>query len=144
MNKKAPEARTLELARGYRRSFETRFSSYSEQEKRSVAILIVECASKLSKAIGRMPDNIIFGREIFTRDEVNRLITRLAELQDQAQERGFDSGIAAVIALKAVAELLLLSHMDMPPTIKVQRTREVAEMGAHMERIIDLYQGRGK
>lgn len=140
MSKKSIELRALETARNYRQSFELRFSKYSFAERREVAKAIVECAARLSKDIGRMPDNIIFGREVFTKPEAERLVVRLRELQEHAHERRFEVGNTAVIALKAVAELVLLSHSNLPATVKEQRAREVVAMGDHMERLLEIHQ----
>jgi len=144
MNNKSHEERALETARNYRQAFELRFAKYSVEDKRAVAKAIVDCAGRLSKDIGRMPDNVIFGREVFTKPEVDRLIFRLRKLQEHVQEQGFEIGSTAVIALKAVAELLLLSHAHLPATVKDRRAREVEAMGQHMERLLEMHQDPAK
>lgn len=86
-----------------------------------------------------MPDNLIFGRPVFTRDQAKQLMTLLRGLLGQAEQKAFGPGIAAVIALQAVASLIMLDHEATFTATRRALDRELTAIGAHMEHLLAIH-----
>lgn len=139
MTKEVPELLLLDAVRNYRERFELRFAKSTEAERMETAKAVVECASALSRYLGRMPDNIVFGRDVFTHDQAEQLLSGLHDLQGQAEARDFASGVTAVLALQAVASLVLARHIATFKSSHERRERELTRMGGHMEKLVEIY-----
>ena len=141
MTREIPELLLIDAACNYRERFESRVAELTPREQADVARAIFDCANSLSKYLKRMPDNVIFGREVFTRDQADRLVSRLREMLDFAHHRRFEAGITAIIALLAVATLVKLRHEATFSSTRDRRERELTRMGRHMEKLIKIQRG---
>lgn len=141
MTKEVPELLLLDASQNYRERFEARFNKYSPDEQRETVRALMECAAGLSKHLGHMPDNICFGRDVFSKEKAERLVSGLYKLQAQAEERSFEVGLTAVLALQAVASLVMVAHVSKSPSIRARRERELSRMGKHMEAMYSMHLG---
>jgi hypothetical protein len=139
MANEIPELLLLDACRNYRMRFESRFAQFGFTEKLETANALIDCANGLGKYLGRMPDNIVFGRDVFTREQADLLIRALRELQAQAESRAFQPGLAALLALQSMASLILLRHVATFDSTRDRREREIVRIGQHMEKLLAIH-----
>jgi len=142
MPNEIPELLLLDASRNYRDRFERHFAKFSETDRLATASAAVACANAMGKYVGHMPDNVLFGRPVFSRDEAEKLMTALRDLQTQAEEKGFAPGTAAIIAMQAIASLVLLGSAATSASASTLTAYncEMTSMGNHMEILLQLHQ----
>lgn len=141
MSKKSLEERILETCRNQRRSVELRLQAYSEVELSTSAQAAIDCASALSRHLGKSQDDIIAGRDVFSRHEIELLLAALRKLQEQAVAKKFECGLTAILALKAIIGAVYIGKFDPSPAVREQRDRESRLMAAVMEDLLAHHPG---
>jgi hypothetical protein len=139
MTKEVPELLLLDASRNYRERFELRFAKFPLSVQVETANALMDCAAALSKVLGRMPDNVIFGRDVFTKEQAEQLVSRLHELHAQAESRAFQAGVTAVLALQSIASLVLLRHVATFSATRDRCERELTRMGRYMEQLLEIH-----
>ena len=120
MSNKAPEQQLLDESRTRRQIFQLRFCEYSHSQRLLTAKLVFDIAQQLSREIGRMPDNFIFGRDVLTASDAEKFLDVVSRVQQEAEDGGPHEKVTACLALKALAGLVVLRHRPAPASVAMQ------------------------
>jgi hypothetical protein len=115
MMTKPEEEILLDTSRNLRHIFEARLKRYTLDERVMTAKAIAECAKVLSKRLGHSPDNYIFGRNVFSREEAQKLIAVMRRLQVHAEESRYERGVTAAMGLRGIACLVYAHKLEPQP-----------------------------
>lgn len=130
------EQRIIDTCRNQRRKVELRFEEYTEEELVVTAQCVVDCAGAIARHLGRSRDDIISGRDVFSKRETELMLAALRKLQQQAAEKQFDCGDTAILALKAVVAGMYLGKLDPSPAVRQERDRELRLMRVILDSLL--------
>lgn len=136
-----PVKQILAESLDYRLLFQARLDYYCSEQRQLTAKALLGCSSTLSRKFGHVPEDYMFGNDVFAETEIGELLANLRRLQEHADANNFHEGVTAVCALEAIAGLVSarFSASDEATHIHIKlRKRVVIDL---IRQLIDEYRG---